>query len=232
MHNKDKLIKILTVSAFALILSACQGELQGHDLSFSRAQLQTYDNTGQKTEQVNFKHVKVKDDPKIDSAIDLKYGENKIIYSKSSLIITEKPLINYYDKYIKVIKQQGFNLNTVPDNKLPIQAQIYKEFKDKFTKHSNVLLIKSPQGQLIGVFIGQNISFKQPNDENDTSNLITTINNSKLFAYNVSYAVYPSSTIQAMYTNKTATDEKHQKSVNAKQIISSSNDGSNKKSKK
>lgn len=232
MHNKDKLIKILTISVFALILSACQGELQGHALSFSRAQLQTYDNTGQKTEQVNFKHVKIKDDPKIDSAIDLKYGENKIIYSESSLIITEKPLINYYDKYIKVIKQQGFNLNTVPDNKLPIQAQIYKEFKDKFTKHSNVLLIKSPQGQLIGVFIGQNISFKQLNDENDTSNLITTINGNKLFAYNVSYAVYPSSTIQAMYTNKTATDKKHQKSVNAKQIISSSNNDSNKKSKK
>lgn len=231
MYNKDKLIKILTVSAFAMILSACQGELQGHALSFSRAQLQTYDNTGQKTEQVNFKHVKVEDDPKIDSAIDLKYGENKIIYSKSSLIITEKPLINYYDEYIKVIKQQGFNLNTVPNNKLPIQAQIYKEFKDEFTKHSNVLLIKSPQGQLIGVFIGQNISFKQLNDENDTSNLITTINGNKLFAYNVSYAVYPATTIQAMYTNKNASNEKQQKTVNAKQIVPS-DDSSNKKSKK
>lgn len=231
MHNKDKLIKILAVSAFALVLSACQGELQGHALSFSRAQLQTYDNTGQKTEQVNFKHVKIEDDPKIDSAIDLKYGENKIIYSKSSLIITEKPLINYYDQYIKVIKQQGFNLNTVPNNKLPIQARIYKEFKDKFTKHSNVLLIKSPQGQLIGVFIGQNISFKQLNDDNDTSNLITTINGDKLFAYNVSYAVYPATTIQAMYTNKTASNEKQQKTVNAKQIVPAS-DSSNKKSTK
>lgn len=229
MYNK--IIKILNVSTFALLLSACQGELQGYDLKFNRAQLQTYDSTGQKSEQVNFKHVKVEDDPKLDSAIDLKYGENKIIYSKSSLIITEKPLINYYDQYLKQIKEQGFNLNTVPDNKLPIQAQIYKAFTNKFTKHANVLLIKSPQGQLIGVFIGQNISFKQLNDTNDTSNLITTINGNKLFAYNVSYAVYPSSTVKAMYTNREASNEKQQKTVNAKQITPSPDDN-NEKSKK
>lgn len=172
MYNK--IIKILSVSTFALLLSACQGELQGHDLKLNRAQLQTYDSTGQKSEQVNFKH-------------------------------------------LKQIKEQGFNLNTVPDNKLPIQAQIYKAFNNKFTKHTNVLLIKSPQGQL--------------NDTNDTSSLITTTNGNKLFAYNVSYAVYPSSTVKAMYTNREASNEKQQKTVNAKQITPSPDDN-NEKSKK
>lgn len=228
---RNKILKMLLITGFALTLNACQGELQGHDIEFTRAQLTTYDNNGEKNEQVNFKHVEVTDDPKIDSAIDLKYGENKIIYSKSSMIVSEKPLTNYYDKYIKLLKQQGFDPNNPPDVKLPIQARIYKTFKNKFTKHSNVLLIKSPQGQLIGVYIGQNINIKQLNTDDDTSNLITTINGNKLLAYDVNYAIYPATTIRAMYTNSNAPNEKLNKTVTAKQATPTDSNNS-KKSKK
>ena len=129
------------------------------------------------------------------------------------------------------MKHQGLDPNNPPDAKLPIQARIYKTFKNKFTKHSNVLLIKSPQGQLIGVYLGQNINIKQLNTDDDTSNLITTINGNKLFAYDVNYAVYPATTIRAMYTNSNAPNEKLNKTVTAKQATPTDSNNSKKNKK-
>lgn len=212
-----KYFSLLVLFLFITLLSACSGEMQGHSEDFTDATLTAYNPDGQESEKLNFNSVKVKDDPNIDSAIDLLYGQNKIIFSNASLLLTEKPLINYCSRYKAYLKKQpNFNQNTF-DPAAITAGNIYNQYLTNTSKHKNAVVIKNSQGALIGLFVARNLELKQLSAGDNNSTLIINLDENRVFAYNASYAVYPISALKAMFTKHNASNFKQQKTVKTKQ---------------
>ena len=65
LHHKSmqQIIAIVFILIFMLVISGCDGQLHGNSVKFINAIVTSYNLSGQKTEQLKFKKLKITDDP-------------------------------------------------------------------------------------------------------------------------------------------------------------------------
>lgn len=221
LHHKNiqQIMAIIFILVFMLVISGCDGQLHGNSVKFTNALVTSYNLSGQKTEQLKFKKLKITDDPNINSAIDLKYGTNKIITNSGCLLVSTNKINNYYDLYQKRQMQIAQNNQTsMPVQTVSVQ-DVAKMFPSKFKENTNVAVIKSSQGNLIGIFTADHIKVNELT-ANDTANtMLINLNERKIFVFNAVCTIYPSSAIDSMRTNKPAKPTRHQAQITTKQTL-------------
>lgn len=220
MHKNKKYLRIISMTMVAscgLFLSGCASDLEGHSVKISQTSNQpininTYTNDGQKIDSIKTSQIKIKDDNKLDPAIDITYGENKIIHTGSSLIAYQG-LTNYMDAY-RHLQAKTNTQDVLRDKSLPVAGTIYQNFKGSLQniEHRNLILVKSQTGTPIGAFVGSDIHVKEIGGT-DFSNSIITIDDHKLFVYDCSYTIYPTSALKATGQNTKAPRTQKQDSV-------------------
>lgn len=212
--------KILLLMPLLLILSGCESTLNGHTVTIAKStdkpiKIDTYNNDGQKIDQLKTNKVKIKDDNELVPAVDLKYGDNKIIHTSSSLIAYEG-MHNYMDDY-RHLQSANQKQDTFADKSTPLMVQFDRYFRRKFDNQSkSVIVIKSQAGTPIAIFTGNQIQIKQVGTS-DFPNSIITIDGRHLFVYDCSYTTYPISALNAMLKNNQASSKKRQANVITKQ---------------
>lgn len=207
----------LILCTSSITLSGCASELEGHSVKLEQHSNQpihvnTYTNDGQKIDDIQTNQVNIKDDNKLDPAIDIFYGQNKIIHTGSSLIAYEG-LHNYMDDY-RHLQTKTATQDVTRDKSVATAATIYQNFHDNITniEHRNIIFVKSQTGTPIGVFVGSNIKVKEIGST-DFSNSIITIDSHKLFVYDCAYTIYPTSALKATGQNKKAPRTQKQDTV-------------------
>lgn len=214
--KKRKLISAVFLASMIFSLAGCTSELGGHNVKINQSTaspiiIDTYNNDGQKIDQLKTGSIEIEDDKKLDPAIDITYGNNKLIHTSSTLIAYEG-LHNYMDNY-RTWQSQLQNQNIIANKAKPSLASIYEHTPDAFhNKDRNVVIIKSQDGTPIGVFVGQKVKICQIG-ESDFPNSIITIDGHQLFVYDCSYTTYPITALQAMAKSDKVNAIKHQSNV-------------------
>ena len=221
MLNKNKIALIVTLMGTIMLSGCMNGDLEGHSVHMTQTtnkplKIDTYNNDGQKIEEFKTDHVKIHDDKKLTQAIDLTYGQNKIIHTSSSLIVNDG-LTNYLDKYRTLQAKNGETVSET-DKSIPMISKLYLNFKKDFPniEHENMVLVKSQAGTPIAAFMGQEVSVKEIGTS-DFPNSVITIDGAKVFVYDCSYTIYPSSDLKAMGQDKTMPKTKKQTTVKTSQ---------------
>lgn len=215
-----KLSTLLFLGITALLLSSCSADLNGHTVKItpttnSLIKIATYNNDGQKVDQIKTNKVKIKDDDKLDPAIDLNYGQNKIIHTSSTMIAYEG-IHNYMDDY-RHLQAQKQTQDPFADKSIPFMVHLYTNFKKQFDNQSkNVIIVKTQDGTPIAAFTGNQIKIKQIGTS-DFPNSLITIDGHHLFVYDCSYTTYPISALKAMSENQKASSQKKQQAVKTQQ---------------
>lgn len=214
--KRNKIFTILTIGMILLTTSGCVSDLNGHSVTINQTSakpiiIDTYNNDGQKVDQIKTSSIKIKDDNKLDPAIDISYGNNKIIHTSSTLIAYDH-LHNYMDDY-RQWQTKAHTQDIVANKAKPALTSIYENTPQAFKNQDrNVLIVKSQEGTPIGVFVGQRIKIKQIGSS-DFPNSIITIDSHKLFVYDCSYTTYPVSALQAMAKSDKAKNTRNQANV-------------------
>lgn len=234
-----KLITSLTVTAISISLSGCTSALSDTSVHIKQVNsenpvmISTYNYEGQKVDQIKTNQVKVKADQNIDSALSVKYGQNRIIHENNPMLIFSG-LTNFADQYDKNISNKTYvDPDGVPltrfDKSQPIAGEIYGMFKKRLPADGTAVIIKSKSGDPIGIFAGHVVSIKSF-DSDDDSNAVVTIDSHKILIYNAAYTIYPISAMKSMYHDTKATTTSHQAQVHTQSITPKiGNSKSNKK---
>lgn len=201
MKIKKKLGMAIVLGAIALSATACS---DAEDWSLSvKSQLgqlplviSTYDNNGQKIDQVKAKSVHIhtdnemskrdKDGNERSSVIDVDYGKKRMIHIGSTLIAYEG-LRNYEDTFTKHI-----NIND-HEQSVPLLNSMYQDFKNSWSGLARVVVIRSQAGLPVAVFAGDKVSIHYSNMKNVTR---FVIDGHRLFVYRADYTVYPMSSLK------------------------------------
>lgn len=237
-----KITKVAIPILACAMLSGCMNATAGESIKISESDknnpvmIQTYDYNGQKIDQVAVNKVDISSNKEIDSALNLRYGQNTIIHDNNPLI-AYSGLTNFADQYDKNLAQntKGFDLagdKVVPDDKSqPIAGEIYTMFKSKLPDDGTVVLIKSKSGAPIGIFAGHVVNIKDFGSSED-SNALVTIDKHKILMYSCAYTMYPVSAMKSMAEKTRATNTSHQQNVKTRQALpTGSNNNSNNKKK-
>lgn len=219
-----KFLKVGIVAVCTLSLSGCMSSLSGHTVTIketsskSPVTIANYDYQGQKVDQFKTNKAKIKADKNVLDAIDIDYGENRIVHSSSALI-AYSGIINYADKYSSYTAQQLLEMPKESDthkalgNKsLPTSGDIYHLFKHDWPTNGTVVEVKTGSGSLIGCFIGYKASVTDFGSSN-TANAIINLDGQKIFVYNASYTLYPISAMKSMSENNKATNKALQANI-------------------
>ena len=225
--NKTKLRFATLLFTCSIMLSGCASALSGRHIKLKEIDnhpiiVSTYDYQGQKVDNFKLKQADIVSDSKISNAIDVKYGQNKIIHANNPMIAYVN-LTNFADQYDENIANKKyidvFGNRIVALNKAhPEAGEIYGMFRDRFPSDGTVVIIKSDSGSPIGIFAGHEVSVKDFGDD-DKSTAEITLDGHKTFIHNTAYTLYPVSALKAMYKNHKATDTSHQAGVKTKSII-------------
>lgn len=234
-----KLITSLTIAAIGVSLSGCTSALSDTSVHIKQANsknpvmISTYNYEGQKIDQIKTNQVKVEADKNIDSALSVKYGQNRIIHENNPMLIFSG-LTNFADQYDKNISNKTYvDPDGLPltrfDKSQPIAGEIYGMFKKRLPADGTAVIIKSKSGDPIGIFAGHVVSIKSF-DSNDDSNAVVTIDGHKILIYSAAYTIYPISAMKSMYHDTKATTTSHQAQVHTQSITPKiDNSKSNKK---
>lgn len=215
MIKIKKIFTIFAVFAIALLvslLSGCVSDLSGNTVKISGAPVivNTYNNDAQKIDSIKTNNIKIVDDSELTPAINIKYGDNKVVHTSSSLI-AYSGLTNYMDNY-RHLQASTNTQDTTSDKSIPTIAHLYGNF-DSFDKpDTNLVLVKSKTGTPIGAFVGKDIEIKQIGST-DFPNSVITIDKHKLFVYDCSYTTYPVAALKAAYNDQKVSTVQQQKNV-------------------
>lgn len=238
MHKKKlQFATLIAVSSF--LLSGCESALSGRHIKLKEIDdnpiiVSTYDYQGQKVDNFKLKSADIMSDRKISNAIDIKYGQNKIIHANNPMIAYVN-LTNFADQYDKNIANKKYvdafgNKIMASSKDHPEAGEIYGMFKDQFPSDGTVMIVKSDSGSPIGIFAGHEVSVKDfGNDDKSTAEII--LDGHKIFIYNTAYTMYPVSALKAMYKNRKATNTSHQAGIKTKSIMPNTDTASDKKHK-
>lgn len=226
LKNKLKM-KVGLLACCALILTGCSSAVDGtvhlNKMNHQPVSLETYDTNGQIIDKLKLPSIKISADKDISTAIDIKYGQNKVLNSSTPLLAFND-LTNFIDKYNKNISNQRYVDNfghgvLYGNNKsVPVSSEVYGMFSDKLPKDGSVIIVKTNSGSPIGIFAGHVMNVKDFGND-DSANAVITIDGHKLFIYNAAYTIYPISALKAMYQNREATVTSHQAGVKTKSTI-------------
>ena len=225
-HNK--LIAGLGILSMGLLLGGCSSALSDTSVSIKEVNaenpviISTYNYEGQKIDQIKTNQVKVKADEHIDSALSVKYGQNRIVHENNPMLIFSD-LTNFADQYDKniadktYINPDGIALARL-DKSQPIAGEIYGMFKKKLPADGTAVIIKSKSGDPIGIFAGHMVSIKSFDSDDDDSNAVVTIDSHKILIYSAAYTIYPISAMKSMYHDTKATTTSHQAQVHTQTV--------------
>lgn len=214
--TRKKAVSFITIVLASLSLSGCVASLGGHDVSMketdknSPVYVDTYDYQGQKADQFKLSSIKIKEDKRIANAIDVDYGENKIVHSSSSLIAYQG-VNNYADRYSSMIATRQLDnpsisqgKNAATNKSLPTAGDIYYKYRKQIPANGTVVEVKTQSGSLIGYFAGHRASVLDFGND-DNANAVIKLDDHKIFLYNASYTLYPVSAAKSMWQDKKAT---------------------------
>lgn len=236
---KKKRLIALAISA-TFLLTGCTSALNDQSVKITEKNpetpiiVSTYDFQGQKVDQIKLAKIKITSDDKINSAIDVKYGQNKIVHNNNPMLIYND-LTNFADQYDKNITNKHYldeygNPVSIANKSIPLSGSIYGMFKKQLPSDGTAVIIKSKSGAPIGIFAGHVVSVKDFGDS-ENSNAVITLDGHKIFIYNSAYTLYPISAMESMYHNKKATNISHQAGIKTKSVTPQVDSG-NKKTKK
>lgn len=219
----------LAVTAIGISLSGCASALANTSVRIKQVNSQnpviisTYNYEGQKIDQIKTDQVKVNADKNIDSALSVRYGQNRIVHDNNPMLIFSG-LTNFADQYDKNISNKTYvDPDGVPltqfDKSQPIAGEIYGMFKKRLPADGTVVIIKSKSGDPIGIFAGHVVSIKSLDSDDDDFNAIVTIDDHKILIYSAAYTIYPISAMKSMYHDTKATTTSHQAQVHTQSIV-------------
>lgn len=238
MH-KTKIKFATLLLTCSTMLSGCASALSGQHIKLKQIDnypviVSTYDYQGQKVDNFKLKQADIVSDSKISNAIDVKYGQNKIIHANNPMIAYVN-LTNFADQYDRNIANKGYidafgNKIMASSKAHPESGEIYGMFHDQFPSDGTVVIIKSDSGSPIGIFAGHEVSVKDfGNDDKSTAEIM--LDGHKIFIYNTAYTLYPVSALKAMYKNHKATNTSHQAGVKTKSVLPNTDTGTKKNNK-
>lgn len=219
----------LAVTAIGISLSGCASALANTSVRIKQVNSQnpviisTYNYEGQKIDQIKTDQVKVNADKNIDSALSVRYGQNRIVHDNNPMLIFSG-LTNFADQYDKNISNktyvdpEGVAL-TQFDKSQPIAGEIYGMFKKRLPANGTAVIIKSKFGDPIGIFTGHVVSIKSLDSDDDDFNAVVTIDDHKILIYSAAYTIYPISAMKSMYHDTKATTTSHQAQVHTQSIV-------------
>ena len=222
--KKKKILMLLGVLSTSMTLSGCVSSMSGHKVVLEESSnehpviVNNYDYQGQKVDQFKLNKATIKSDNEITSAIDVDYGENRIIHSSSALI-AYTGVTNYADRYAAYNARQAtlapYEKNThqaVNNKSLPTSGDVYHLYHHEWPTNGTVVEVKTGSGSLIGCFVGYKASLTDFGIS-DNSTAIINLDGHKIFVHDVSYTLYPISAMKSMDDNNKATNRSLQADV-------------------
>jgi len=192
-------IKLFILGALCVtILGGCnlaQKEFGKVENTFKgrEAVVQTYDEESNIIDQVKGKSISVTSEDKFatkdtegnitkeSSVISLTVGGKSMVHVGSSLIISEKGLVDVFDEYSKTVDVK----NT--DRSIPFLNRMINEMKNITTGKTKIVLIRSQSGKPLATFAGDNVSYFATEIDKSTGILI---DGKHLFVYRCDYTIY------------------------------------------
>lgn len=158
--------------------------------------ISTYDNGGQKIDQIKTKSAKIHTDSAMSktdsngneksSVIDIDYGKQRITHVGSTMIAYEG-LKNYQDEYA-----QKHNI-TDQNKSVPLLNAMHQDFSNQWNSQKRVVVIRSQAGNPIATFAGNNVSIHNTEMKNTTK---FVIDGHRLIVYRADYTVYPTASLK------------------------------------
>ncbi len=197
MRNR-KLFTFVGVLVAACLLSSCAafsnwGDQINRALKGVSATMTTYDQNGQKIDEVRGKSFRISRDDRFDGTdsdgsskkdsqvLLISVGKSHISHVGSSLILAQDGLINVSDQLPPTV-----NL-TNTDSGTPFLNDIHEKFRNLWKGKAKTIMIRSQNGSPIAIYAGNEVEIYKTDVPKSTA---FRIDGKYLFVYRSDYTVY------------------------------------------
>lgn len=198
MKRHQHSLLILLLISF-VILTGCQGvkdffkTRQEQYLGLSGI-IRTFDENSQVIDKIEGKSISFESDDRFDmtdengniskesSVLDISVGSSQVLHVGSTLIFSEKGLVDYMDKYAEGLEIESENRS------IPFVNRFFNQIKNDWSGERKLILIRSQNGTPLATYFGNKVSTSAPEGIPNTTYLL--IDGKRLIIYRADFTIY------------------------------------------
>lgn len=196
-RHQHSLLILLLISL--VTLTGCQGvkdffkTRQEQYLGLSGI-IRTFDENSQVIDKIEGKSISFESDDRFDmtdengniskesSVLDISVGSSQVLHVGSTLIFSEKGLVDYMDKYAEGLEIESENRS------IPFVNRFFNQIKNDWSGEHKLILIRSQNGTPLATYFGNKVSTSAPEGIPNTTYLL--IDGKRLIIYRADFTIY------------------------------------------
>lgn len=156
--------------------------------------IRTFDETSQVIDKIEGKSISIESDDRFDmtdeqghiskesSVLDISVGHSQVIHVGSTLIFSEKGLVDYMDKYAEQVTVTSENRS------MPFVNRFFNQIKNDWTGERKLIVIRSQNGTPLATYFGNKVSTSAPDGIPNTTYLL--VDGKRLIIYRADFTIY------------------------------------------